>query len=132
MENASNTFNGPSRFQVLDVVNFIVKNRANKAFKNWKDNELGYRIFKAVKSNEVFISSYEGQIEGVILIERQAFKVIHIVNILCISRRSFADFVNSFNRVFPDWTLAGDRRGRYVRYKDTKRLCHLLQLKLQD
>ena len=119
-----------SSLTIKDLVEFVIKNRYGKAFKDWSSDSIAIAFRDAIKNNcLVYSLNSNGEINGVLLAERfDDYKVLHINNILTTEKGIVKKFLSKFFEWYgKDWDLQGYRHENLKRWANTNQFIHKIQ-----
>lgn len=113
---------------VQDVVDWVIKNRAGKAFAGFSQHQIANTIAEAMATQGFGITLDEaGGIAGVVTArpDRQN-KVLHISHLLCTYPGVIPKLLEFYDRNFEGYRMTALRRGR-ERHYDTRRFTAKLE-----
>ncbi len=112
-----------AKLQVKDVVEFVLQNRKNDAFKNGSPDGIAYHICKAIECNLFHYSvDKEGNINGVCTCSRFDEFTIKVDNILLTEPHLLKEYMKYYIKRFPSCKIIGNIRGRKRIFNDTTKL----------
>lgn len=107
-----------NNFTVGDLVVYVLKNHKRDGFKDWTVNHLIYKISMGIDSYTTLYSvDKSNNIDGIVVGTKDASKkVIFIDGILTTNTGVLKRFVQMFKRLYPNYSLEANRRGKKVVY----------------
>lgn len=89
-----------------------------RSFPGWSPEQVTDLLISACRDNELYASTGpKGAVEGIIIAEiNHDTRNIHIVNVLCSSKRAFVKFVRGWQEQYPAYSITGNRGEQHKRY----------------
>lgn len=117
------------RHTIQDIVEYILANRSNKAYKDWTPTQIVDAIAVGVEDNSMLVSiTPNGEISGVVTCSKiRSAKVLYVNGLVTTAKGVMKTFLQRFRELYPDWSLEATRHGKYVKYP-TNRLVKLATL----
>jgi hypothetical protein len=117
----------PARLTVKDAVDFALKYRKDKVFKDHSPEEIAQDIFTAIQEKAFGYSvNAKGELVGIVVCRPERYRrMLHVSHCLAIEP-CLRTFARLYYSMFPGWHVSAIRRGVERVYK-TKRLIHLME-----
>lgn len=108
---------------VKEAVDWILKNRKNKAFRYYSPDTIAMEIIHAIKQN-VFTYSFDshGKLNGIVCGEVRPNNEICIMDILTTEKGVVKKFMKIFNELHPNSRIIGHVRDRVRVFYDPNKL----------
>lgn len=116
------------KYTIMELIQFVLRHRRNKAFKGFTPQQVGWTIERAVNNKALAIATTEdGSIAGVCCCTPDhENKVLHVHEILCTKEGAMVAMLEKYHQWFECYAITATRRGRSTLYR-TSRLVHLLE-----
>lgn len=114
---------------IRNLTQYVLKNRAKKAFCDWTEEEIMNTLRDAALNKAMlYYEDDEGYIRGVVHGVADAHKkLFHITNILITQRGVMSKFMIGFQTMYPGYSLSGNRYDKLKEYA-TLRLAKKLSI----
>ncbi len=121
----------PAIENLLDrLVAFIIKYRANKAFKGYTKEQIRTNLHAALLNmTMIYCTDEEDNITGIVHGRRDTYsKIFYVYDILAKPGCNYVlrKFIEAYKVMFPDYALIADRRDKKVEYNTKKLLRKIL------
>ena len=118
---------------VQDIFEFILKNRRNKVFRNFIEEEILQTIKETLYRRTIIVDTDEGQDKifgvGMGYPVPCEDKLMHISHILTVRPKGgMARIMKRFTELFPGWNIRAERKGKLVYYKNVINLARKIQI----
>jgi hypothetical protein len=116
-------------FTIRDVVDFVLAHRRNKVFKGMDENRIAVAVQQAINAGSFgYTFDESGNLMGVcVATPDRISRRLHVKHILAIAPGAVGKMLQTFHTFFDGWTITAHRRGKFVTYNRTPRLCQLLE-----
>jgi hypothetical protein len=116
-------------FTIQDVVDFVIAHRRNKVFKGMDENRIAIAVQQAINAGSFgYTCDTNGNLMGVcVATPDRAARKLHVKHILTIAPGAVGKLLETFKTFFDGWTITAHRRGKFIEYNRTPRLCQLLE-----
>lgn len=115
------------KYNILELIQYVLRHRKNKAFRGYSPQQIGWAIERAVNNKAFAMATMpDATVAGVCCATPDhEKKVLHVHEVLCSQRGAIQAMLVKFQEWFSGYTITATRRGKPVLYR-TPRLVHLL------